>query len=139
MMTLGGSSAPFARILIVDDERDNRELLSVILGFEGFRTTSAASGEEALVSATDDPPDLILLDVMMPGMDGFEVATRLGSFASTACVPIIIVSALSDRAARERSRQVGAVDFLVKPLDRDVLMAQVRAALGRTKPHAPAA
>ncbi|MDB4927833.1 MAG: hypothetical protein JWM10_317, partial [Myxococcaceae bacterium] len=114
------------RILIVDDERLNRELLEVMLAREGCEVSSAESGEDALAQVARRPPDLILLDVMMPGMDGYEVARRLKRDAATRNIPVIILSALDDRPARLRGLNAGAEDFLSKPVDHAELCMRVR-------------
>jgi CheY-like chemotaxis protein len=115
-----------ARILIVDDERSNRQLLEVMLTPEGFLIELASSGEEALVLVAQRPPDLILLDVMMPGLDGYQVTAKLKGDAATKHIPIIMVTALHDRDARLRGLNVGAEDFLAKPVDRAELAVRVR-------------
>jgi PAS domain S-box-containing protein len=115
-----------ARILIVDDERHNRQLLEVMLTPEGFLLLTAASGEEALAIVAQQPPDLILLDIMMPGMDGFEVAAKLKGGLATRNIPVIMVTALDDRSARMRGLNAGAEDFLTKPVDRAELCVRVR-------------
>ena len=115
-----------ARILIVDDERDNRELLEVILGHEGFVTVSVASGEDALLSVAHAPPDLVLLDIMMPGMDGYEVALRIKGDALTKSIPVLMMSALDDRSARTLAASAGADAFFSKPMRRADLCARVR-------------
>ena len=115
-----------ARILIVDDERANRELLEVMLASEGYTLQSAASGEEALAMASQHPPDLVLLDVMMPAMDGYEVTTRIKANPLTRNTPVILVTALDDRKARMLGLNAGAEDFLTKPLDRAELFVRVR-------------
>ena len=115
-----------ACILIVDDERHNRELLEVMLKPEGFLLLSAASGEEALAIVARQPPDLILLDVMMPGMDGYTVAGRIKSDPATKSIPVIMLTALDDRNARMLGLNAGAEDFLTKPLDRAELSVRVR-------------
>ena len=115
-----------ARILIVDDEPRNRELLKVMLAPEGFVLTTAASGEEALAVVAEQPPDLILLDVMMPGMDGYEVALRIKSEVSTNSIPVVMVTALDDHNARVLGLGAGAEDFLTKPVDRAELSVRVR-------------
>jgi CheY-like chemotaxis protein len=120
------------RILIVDDERDNRELLAVILGWEGFLILSAASGEEALVTMAQQPVDLILLDVMMPSMNGFQVVAQIKGNLATKNVPVILVSALADRNARTLALNAGAEDFLEKPLDRGELVLRVKDLLRKT-------
>src|SRR5258705_12110642 len=85
-----------ACVLIVDDERHNRELLEVMLKPEGFVLLSAGTGEEALSIIARQPPDLILLDVMMPGMDGYELAGRINSDPDTNGIPVIMLTALDD-------------------------------------------
>ncbi len=113
-------------ILIVDDEPHNRRLLEALLRPEGYATQSAASGEQALIMAAEDPPDLILLDVMMPGMDGYAVAKILKAQSATSSVPIIMVTALTDRSARLEGLDAGAEEFLTKPVDRAELWLRVR-------------
>jgi len=115
-----------AAILIVDDERQNCRLLEALLVYEGYDTRSAASGEDALVSIAKDPPDLILLDIMMPGMDGRQVAKALKTDPATANIPIIMVTAQTDREARLAALEAGAEDFLTKPVDRAELWLRVR-------------
>jgi len=115
-----------ARILIVDDERHNRELLEVMLTPQGFVLQMAGSGAEALAIVAEDPPDLILLDVMMPGMDGYEVAVSVKGREATENIPVIMVTALDDRAAKLRGLHAGAEDFLTKPVDRLELSVRVR-------------
>ncbi|MBY0445313.1 MAG: response regulator, partial [Burkholderiales bacterium] len=119
------SSSP-PTILIVDDEIQNRKLLDTLLRPEGYFTRSAASGEEALASIAEYAPDLILLDIMMPGMDGFEVAVILKADPATSNIPIIMVTALDDRSARLAGLNAGAEEFLSKPVDRAELWLRVR-------------
>ena len=118
-------SAP-ATILIVDDERQNRRLLQALLGPEGYATRTAASGKEALASIADDPPDLILLDDMMPEMRGIMVASLLKADPATRMIPIIMVTAQTDREARLAALEAGTEDFLSKPVDRAELWLRVR-------------
>src|SRR5436189_5372893 len=87
-------------ILVVDDEPKNRQLLHDALAVRGHRVTEAQNGEQALQLVASEPPDVILLDVMMPGMDGFTVCRRLKSDPKTAPIPILLVTALSDRKER---------------------------------------
>ena len=115
-----------ACVLIVDDERHNRELLEIMLRPEGFVILSAASGEEALALVERQQPDLILLDVMMPGMDGYAVAGKIKGSPATESIPVIMLTALDDRNARMLGLSAGAEDFLTKPLDRAELSVRVR-------------
>jgi DNA-binding response OmpR family regulator len=115
-----------ACILVVDDEPDNVELLEVILTLEGFVVLTAASGEGAFASVTEQRPDLILLDVMMPGMTGYQVVAKLKGDLDTTNIPIIMLSALSSRKDRMLGLSSGADDFLTKPLDREELVLRVQ-------------
>jgi CheY-like chemotaxis protein len=117
---------PAATILIVDDEPFNRKLLETMLRPEGYATVSVASGEEALACIAVRAPDLILLDVMMPGMDGYEVARTLKASSATSNIPIILVTAQSDHSARLAGLDAGAEDFLTKPVGRLELWLRVR-------------
>lgn len=119
-------SCPTATILIVDDEIQNRKLLETLLKPEGYLTHCAASGEDALISVTKCPPDLILLDIMMPGMDGYQVAGILKANPVTANIPIIMVTAQFDNQARLAGLNAGAEEFLTKPVNRAELWLRVR-------------
>ena len=127
-----------ATILIVDDERNNRALLEVMLTPEGFTLITAASGEEALAAVVAQPPDLILLDVMMPGMGGFQVAAIIKGNLATRGIPVIMVTALDDHQAKVFGLEAGAEEFLTKPVDRVELCTRVRNLL-RLKASADAA
>jgi len=115
-----------ARILIVDDELRNRQLLELMLAPEGFHLQTAATGEDALAIIAQQPPDLLLLDVMMPGMDGYEVAARIKANHATESIPVIMITALDDRNAKMLGLNAGAEDFLSKPVDRAELCLRVR-------------
>jgi DNA-binding response OmpR family regulator len=115
-----------ARLLIVDDEAKNRKLLETLLRAEGYVTTSVTNGEEALAAVAEAPPDLILLDIMMPGMDGYQVAKILKGKTFSAHIPIIMVTAMADRNARLAGLNAGAEEFLTKPVDRTELWLRVR-------------
>src|SRR5688572_31256617 len=97
-----------ARILIVDDERHNRQLLEVMLTPEGFLILTAASGEEALAIVAQQPPDLILLDIMMPGTDGYQVAGKIKGNVATKNIPVIMLTGLDDRDTRMLGISAGA-------------------------------
>jgi CheY-like chemotaxis protein len=113
-------------ILIVDDEPAGRDTLEALLMVQGYNLAFASDGPEALAKAAELTPDVILLDVMMPGMDGFDVCQRLRSDPLLTEVPVIMVTALDDRDSRLRGIEVGADDFVTKPFDRAELRARVR-------------
>jgi response regulator RpfG family c-di-GMP phosphodiesterase len=115
-----------ATILIVDDEPSGRETLAALLHTQGYQLAFAASGAEALAQAVALDPDLILLDVMMPDLDGFAVCRQLRAMPAIAEVPIIFLTALDDRASRLRGIEAGADDFVSKPYDRAELRARIR-------------
>jgi len=119
------------KILAVDDEEDILELLRFNLTKEGFAVLCAASGEEGLKTAHSQRPDLILLDLMLPGMDGLEVAKRLKKEEATKDIPIIMVTAKGEEADIVTGLEVGAEDYITKPFSRKVLIARVRAVLRR--------
>ena len=115
-----------ARVLVVDDIPANVKLLEVKLTAEYFDVVTAASGAEALVRIAESQPDIVLLDVMMPGMDGFEVCKRIRSDHGTMHLPVVMVTALSATEDRVRGLQAGADDFLTKPVDDLSLFARVK-------------
>ncbi|MEO8339717.1 MAG: response regulator [Nitrospirota bacterium] len=119
-------TTPLPRILIVDDERTNRDLLEVMLTQEGYELLTATSGEEALAMVAQQAPDVILLDIMMPDMDGYKVVEKLKANLATRNIPVIMVTALNDRHARLLGLRAGAEDFLTKPVDRAELRVRVR-------------
>jgi len=115
-----------ATVLIVDDEPAMRDTLEGLLGVEGYRIILARTGEEGLTLARGFQPDLVLLDVMMPEMDGYEVCRNIRQDPETAQIPVVMVTALEDRESRLRGIQSGADDFVSKPFDRAELRARVR-------------
>jgi cyclic di-GMP phosphodiesterase len=118
-----------ATILVVDDEPANRYLMEALLEPQGYTVLTAENGEEALESFGKHQPDLLLLDIMMPKMDGIEVCRRLKSHPDTRLTPVVLVSALAALDDRVRGLEAGADDFLTKPIERVELMARVRALL----------
>jgi two-component system cell cycle response regulator len=121
-----------ARILVVDDILANVKLLEARLSAEYFEVLTAGSGPEALAICQDGACDIVLLDIMMPGMDGFEVCRRIKSNPATAYLPVVIVTALAQPADRLRGLEAGADDFLTKPIDEIALVARLRS-LARLK------
>ncbi len=122
-----------ARILVVDDEPNNRLLLKVMLAPDGYEVLTAANGEEALAMITQQQPDLVVLDVMMPGMDGYQVAARIKSEDTTRHIPIIMLTALNDRNSMMHGLNAGAEEFLTKPVVRAELSLRVRNLLRLTE------
>ena len=116
-----------ARILVVDDIEANRRLLQAKLEAQYYTVIQAENGPQALEVARKELPDIILLDVMMPGMDGYEVCRRLKEDPATAFIPVVMVTALSDTEDRVRGLDAGAEDFLTKPVDDFALMSRVGA------------
>lgn len=117
---------PPARALVVDDEDRNRRVLAAMLEVEGYVVQEAHNGERALALARQHPPDIVLLDIMMPGMDGFEVARALKADAATRSVPIIMVTALHDRGSLIKALEAGAEEYVSKPVDRWELRVRVK-------------
>ena len=114
-----------ARILIVDDDPLNRELLHVHFDGDGHEIIDAPSGEQGLLLAAEIHPDIVLLDVMMGGLNGFETAARLKKMADTEFLPVILLTALGDQQSRSLGLRMGADEVLTKPVDRQELSARV--------------
>jgi putative two-component system response regulator len=117
---------PGGRLLIVDDQEQNLELLDEVLTAAGYHVVRAADGEAALAEVEQRPPDCIVLDIMMPRMDGYEVCSRLKTDTKTRFIPIVMLTALSEVADKVRGLEVGADDFLNKPVRREELLARIR-------------
>jgi len=115
-----------ARVLVVDDILPNVKVLEAKLSAEYFDVLTAMSGQEALDSMAEDPPDIVLLDVMMPGMDGVEVCRIIKGDPKLSHIPVVMVTALSDPSDRVRGLEAGADDFLTKPVNDVALFARVR-------------
>ena len=118
-----------AKILVVDDTPFNVKLLVDLLGIQGYTMVTATTGPEALEKVAKERPDLILLDVVMPGMDGFEVCRKIRENPETALLPVILVTAMYPVEQRARGIEVGADDFLTKPINQAELLARVRSLL----------
>ena len=125
------------KILLIEDERDIQELLNYNLGREGFELTSCLDGEEGLNLAVKMKPDLILLDVMIPGMGGKEVCKRLKADPSTESIPVIFLTARSEEIDKMVGFELGADDYVTKPFSPRELIARIKAVLKRAQPESP--
>lgn len=126
-------------ILLVEDEAAQREVIGYNLTAEGYRVREAHDGEEAMLLVDEEPPDLIILDWMMPKLSGIEVCRRLKARRETRGIPVIMLSARSDQPDLVRGLETGADDYVVKPYSVAELMARVRANLRRVRPLAAGA
>ncbi|MCJ8282337.1 MAG: response regulator, partial [Rivularia sp. ALOHA_DT_140] len=124
--TLNSFENDAPKVLVVDDHAASRMTAVALLGMEGYEVIEAENGSTALYLVAQKQPDLILLDVMMPDMDGFEVCQLLKQDEQTRLIPVIFITALNDRRSRIRGIEVGADDFLSKPFDRVELAARVK-------------
>ena len=118
-----------AKVLVVDDTPHNVKLLADLLGAKGYAVATAVNGEEALAKVASEAPDLILLDVMMPGLSGYDVCKRLREDPVTALLPIVLVTSLDPQGERVKGIEAGADDFLPKPINQAELFARVRSLL----------
>jgi putative two-component system response regulator len=114
------------KILIIDDDARNIRVLEAMLGTQLYQITGITSGAEALRQVASEAPDLILLDVMMPDMNGFEVLEKLKNNPLSRLIPIVIITSLDDRESRRFALQAGADEFLAKPVDRSELTLRVK-------------
>jgi signal transduction histidine kinase len=130
MPPFGNSGSTTGRILVVDDQAANVRVVSVLLARNGFEVIPAGSGAEALAAATAQKPDLILLDMMMPGMDGFELLAALRAQPGLRDVPAVFLTAAHDRDLLLRAFEAGAVDYVTKPFMPEELLARVGAHIG---------
>jgi two-component system, OmpR family, alkaline phosphatase synthesis response regulator PhoP len=119
------------KILVVDDEEDILELVRYNLTKEGYRVSCAPSGEEALKETQEDTFDLILLDLMLPGLDGLDVCRQLSRDPSTAAIPVVMLTAKSDDADIVACLELGAEDYITKPFSPRILLARIKVILRR--------
>lgn len=113
-------------VLVVEDDPEINELIGAYVELAGYRARRVGRGDDALREAGSHPPSLVVLDVMLPDLDGFEICRRLRSQPPTADVPIIMLTALDQEEMRGRARQCGATEYLTKPFDPDRLMDAIR-------------
>ncbi|MHB1326362.1 MAG: response regulator [Thermoleophilia bacterium] len=114
------------RVMLVEDNQMNSRLVEYVLERDGFETTIIASAEEAVQSATDDPPDIILMDIQLPGMDGLEATRRLKQNPLTAKIPVVAITAHAMRGDEEKVRAVGCEGYISKPINTRKLAGTVR-------------
>lgn len=119
------------KVLVVEDEQDILELLTYNLEKEGYRTVTALTGEEALERVSEDKPDLILLDLLLPGLDGLEVCRRLKHDDCSRDIPILMVTAKGEDSDIITGLEIGADDYITKPFSPKVLIARIRSSLRR--------
>ena len=119
------STEPQPKVLVVDDLEQNVRLLEAVLGSNGYEVRSASSGPEALERVREDVPDIVLLDIQMPGMNGYEVCRRLRENPATQFLPVVMVTS-SDQEVRVNAIEAGADDFIIKPFNKQELLARVR-------------
>lgn len=126
-------------ILVVDDDPHVRDILGFFLGEEGYAVLATGDPDEALGLARTGKPDLALLDILMPRMDGFDLCQMIRTHAQSADLPVIFLTALGDEVSRERGRVCGAMRYLEKPFRKEDVLEAVRAALASRPPaHRPA-
>ena len=128
-MAAAGQGAPAQttfRVLVVEDDPDMASLLALMITAEGMEASTISDGKEALASIGASAPDLVLLDVLLPGASGFQICERLKADPATALIPVVLITALEDHRSRVRGIEAGADDFLLKPVRREELLARVK-------------
>src|SRR5437763_13360768 len=118
-----------AKVLVVDDTPLNIKLLGDLLAVKGYAVTTAANGAEALAKLAAETPDIVLLDVMMPGLSGYDVCRRIRDDPATALLPVVMVTSLDPQTERVKGIEAGADDFIAKPINQPELFARVRSLL----------
>ena len=130
-MTESAFSAPDSasltemRILVVEDQDSIRRMIEALVGARGYEVTAVSTGTKAIDVATTDPPDMVLLDLMIPGYDGFEVCRRLRNDPGTKAVPILVISALDDPESRAKAATAGATAYYTKPFSPIALLKEI--------------
>jgi DNA-binding response OmpR family regulator len=119
-------------VLVVEDDALLRRMISIFLSAAGYRVCAAEDGLSGLALAQDERPDLVLLDLMLPELDGWEVLRRIKGDALTAAIPVLVLTASVDPPLTEQALRLGAMRFLTKPIDSRVLVAHVDAVVGQT-------
>jgi len=119
-----------AKILIVDDSPTEQHVISKLLIDAGYQTISATNGDDGILAAQREQPDLVLMDVVMPGLNGFQATRKLTRGADTKDIPVIMVTTKSQDTDREWAMRQGALDYVVKPIIGKDLLAKIEAALG---------
>jgi two-component system, cell cycle response regulator DivK len=117
-------------VLLVDDFPDNRQMYAEFLAFSGLRVAEAENGHEAVQKANTLMPDLVVMDLSLPGMDGWEATRRLKADPRLARIPVVVLSAHAMRGDEERARATGCDDFITKPIDEDILFGTLERHLG---------
>ena len=119
-------------VLVVEDDAPLRRMVSIFLRAAGYHVRPAEDGPSGLALARDERPDLVLLDLMLPGLDGWEVLRRIKGDARTAAIPVLVLTASVDPPLTEHALRLGATRFLAKPIDSRVLVEHVDAAVGQS-------
>ncbi|MBI2567273.1 MAG: response regulator [Candidatus Schekmanbacteria bacterium] len=118
------------RILVADDDRSTRELISLILEDEGYEVITAVNGVETVKKATAEQPDLVVLDIMMPEMDGYEALNKIKDDSQLADIPILVITARTIKIYEKISKGLGAIDHITKPFSPDDLVSKIKSVLG---------
>jgi DNA-binding response OmpR family regulator len=113
------------RILVVEDQDSIRRMIEALVGARGYKVTAVSTGTKAIDVAATDPPDMVLLDLMIPGYDGFEVCRRLRADPTTRRVPVLIISALDDPESRAKAAEAGATAYYTKPFSPMALLKEI--------------